>query len=145
MLTNRWRRRDERGASAIELAIVAPVLIFVIFATIQFALWFYGRNVALQAAREGVSSARLVDVDDPTVDPESRLRDIEDDVVRYARRVGQEALLEPTASAEYDGTQRVRVTVRGRAVQLVPGISLTIARTVSGEIERFERDDPDGG
>lgn len=142
---SRWRRRDERGASAIELAIVAPVLIFVIFATIQFALWFYGRNVALQAAREGVSSARLVDVDDPAVDSEAALRQIEHRVEHYARRVGQEALLDPTATAEYDGTQRVRVTVRGRAVQLVPGISLTITRTISGEIERFERDEPDGG
>jgi Flp pilus assembly protein TadG len=53
------RRRLERGASALEMAFVAPGLILLIFFSIQAALFFYGRNVAIQAAREGVSQMRV--------------------------------------------------------------------------------------
>jgi Flp pilus assembly protein TadG len=45
-------RRDE-GAAAVEFAIVAPILIMVLFAIVDFgrALWTY--NVAISALREG--------------------------------------------------------------------------------------------
>ena len=52
-------RRDQRGASAVELAMVAPAFLLLIFFSIQAALFFYGRNVALQSAREAVAQLRL--------------------------------------------------------------------------------------
>jgi Flp pilus assembly protein TadG len=138
------RVHRDRGSSALELAVIAPVLILIIFSIIQFALWFYGRNVALQAAREGVSTLRLVNDDDPDKRAAALLR-VQDDVERYAGVVGQEALLGATAVAEYVGDQRVRVTVTGRAVTLIPGWDITISRTVTGEVEQFEPDRLPGG
>ena len=38
-------RRTERGASTIELVILAPLLLGMIWLTIQFALWYQGRQV----------------------------------------------------------------------------------------------------
>ena len=54
------RRRSERGVSTLELSILAPAIIALIFVSIQTALWLYGRSVALNAAQEGVSKLRLV-------------------------------------------------------------------------------------
>jgi len=60
MLPHRPRRRSERGVSSLELAILAPAILALIFVSIQTALWLYGRSVALNAAQEGVSRLRLV-------------------------------------------------------------------------------------
>ena len=52
------RLAGDDGASALELSIVAPAILALIFA-IQAGLFFYCRTVAVQAAREGVSQLRL--------------------------------------------------------------------------------------
>jgi hypothetical protein len=130
--------RSDRGASAIELSIVAPAVLLLIFSTVQFALWLYGRNVALQAAREGVSRLRLVDDADAAA-AESRT---EKEVEEYAQTVGRESLLDPVATAVYDVDRgRVSVTVTGRVVTLVPGFDLNATRSATGEVERFEGDE----
>lgn len=130
-------RRGDRGASAIELSLVAPVVLLLIFATVQFALWLYGRNVALQSAREGVSRLRLVASAEAATSEAATEREVES----YAAAVGRESLLDPVATATYDDrTGRVRVTVTGRVVSLVPGWGFTVTRTATGEVERFEED-----
>jgi Flp pilus assembly protein TadG len=129
--------RGDRGTSAIELSIVAPIVVLLIFSTVQFALWLYGRNVALQAAREGVSRLRLADESDAA----SSVDRTEKDTEAYAAQVGRESLLDPAAAATYDARSgRVRVTVTGRVVSLVPAFSFRVTRTATGEIERFEED-----
>ena len=134
------RPRGDSGASALELSIVAPAVLLLIFSTIQFALWSYGRNVALQAAREGVSRLRTVPSD---ADTDAAREAIEDDVEAYAVQVGAESLLDPAAVARYDATGegRVRVTVTGRVASLVPGLTLRVTGSATGEIERFEPDE----
>jgi Flp pilus assembly protein TadG len=135
-----WRaaERNDRGASAIELSIVAPVILLLIFFTVQVALWLYGRNVALQAAREGVSTLRLVGEDQDIPAAESRT---ETDTEAYATQVGAQSLLKPLATAHFNSaTGRVRVTVTGHVVSLV-GLDLTVRRSATGEVERFEGDD----
>ena len=37
----RSRRNDERGSSAVEMAIIFPVTVFVVFGIIQFGLWYH--------------------------------------------------------------------------------------------------------
>jgi Flp pilus assembly protein TadG len=130
--------RGDRGASAIELSIVAPVILLLIFFTVQVALWLYGRNVALQAAREGVSTLRLVGETEDIPAAESRT---ETNTEAYATKVGAQSLLDPLATAHFNGaTGRVRVTVTGHVVSLV-GLNLTVTRSATGEVERFEGDD----
>jgi Flp pilus assembly protein TadG len=133
------RLRGDRGSSAIELSIVAPVVVLLIFSTVQFALWLYGRNVALAAAREGVSQLRLASADNgPAAEDKT-----ESDVARYARTVGGESLLNPDVTADYNDREgRAVVTVKGDVVTLVPLWTFHVARTATGEIERFEQDRP---
>src|SRR3984885_12406352 len=51
----------DRGASAIELVILAPALIFVSMLIIQFALWLDATHAALAAAQEGDRAARAAE------------------------------------------------------------------------------------
>ena len=132
------RPAGDRGASAIELAFVAPVLLMLIFFSIQAALWWYGRTVALQAAREGVSQLRLA----PT---EAEYRRIEGPVTdrteSFAVAVGRESLLAPEATPGYDDAAgRVSMRVTGSVITLWPGPDLRVTQEAFGEVERFEGD-----
>jgi Flp pilus assembly protein TadG len=137
MSRRRAATRDDRGASAIELSIVAPAVVLLIFFTVQVALWLYGRNVALEAAREGVSTLRLVDETSDMAAAEDRT---EHDTEAYATTVGGQSLLKPIVTAHYDAASgRVRVTVTSEVVSLI-GLDLPVSRSATGEIERFEED-----
>ena len=109
-----------------------------IFFSIQAGLYFYGRTVAEQAAREGVSKLRLAQTE--TISDSIRA-DVQAAVKAYALAVGRETLLDPAATTTYDGvTGVVSVTVTGNVITLVPGLDLTVTQRVFGEIERFEGD-----
>lgn len=133
------RLRGDRGASALELTLVAPGLLAFVFFTIQAGLYFYGRAVAEQAAREGVSRLRLAQT---TTISDSIRDDVQTAVENYAVLVGRETLLEPEATTTYDaGSGKVSVTVSGSVITLVPGLDLEVTQRVFGEIERFEGDE----
>src|ERR1700748_1100107 len=53
----RWRR-DDRGSSVIELAVLAPGFLMIIMLIVQFGLWFNARHAALGAAQAGAQVAR---------------------------------------------------------------------------------------
>jgi Flp pilus assembly protein TadG len=134
MLRRRLTDRD-RGVSSLELAFIAPTLILLIFFVIQAALYFYGRSVAQDAAREGVSQLRL---DQTVSDYAGNHSQIEKDVAAFAHNIGSGALHIDRVTSDYhpdDGT--VTVTVTGTAVSLT-GLSLNISETVTGRIERFQ-------
>lgn len=44
---------NERGAVAAEFAILLPVLLLIVFGTIEFGMMMYGREVVTNATREG--------------------------------------------------------------------------------------------
>ena len=56
----RWSRlrRDDRGSSVIELAVLAPAFLMIIMLIVQFALWFNARQAALASAQAGAQVAR---------------------------------------------------------------------------------------
>lgn len=118
------------------MAFIAPGLILLIFFSIQAALYFYGRNVAIQSAREGVSQLRLAQ-DRATYDD---IRGgVVDNTERFAREVGREALIGPVATASYDDELgRVRMKVTGQVITLVPWLDLTVTQEAEGPVERFE-------
>jgi Flp pilus assembly protein TadG len=58
----RWRDAladRDRGTSPIELAILLPVIVVAMFATIQVAVYFLARTEALAVAQEAVSAQRV--------------------------------------------------------------------------------------
>jgi Flp pilus assembly protein TadG len=46
-------RLNERGATAVEFAILLPVLLLILFGIIEFGMIMYGREIVTNAAREG--------------------------------------------------------------------------------------------
>ena len=60
MQRNAGARRHDRGAAALELAIVLPVLVSLTFGIVDFARMFNAEIQVSQAAREGVRLASLV-------------------------------------------------------------------------------------
>jgi hypothetical protein len=120
------------------MSIVAPGLVLLIFFGIQSGLYFYGRTVAVQSAREGVSLLRLSQTEQMARDLTPAARAKAED---FAVAVGRESLLDPVAEVQYDpagGEVEVRVT--GRVISLVPGLDLEVSEVASGTIERFEGD-----
>jgi Flp pilus assembly protein TadG len=59
MVTQNLRRWRDRGAAAVEFALVVPVLILLIFGSIEFGLAVQARTMIGNAAREGVRVASL--------------------------------------------------------------------------------------
>jgi hypothetical protein len=118
------------------MAFIAPGLIFLIFLCVQGALFFYGRSVAIQSAREGVSQLRLAQ-DRATYD--DIRHGVVDNTQRFATTVGREALIDPVATPSYDEERgRVRMRVQGRVISLVPWLDLTVTEEAEGPVERFE-------
>jgi Flp pilus assembly protein TadG len=66
----RIRDRGERGAAAVEFALVLPVLLMIVLGTIDWGWYFFVSQVVTNAAREGarVGSLTAYDPDDPGAD-----------------------------------------------------------------------------
>lgn len=133
------RRRDERAASAIELSIVAPTFLLLIFTIVQGALWYYGRNVALSAAREGASYLRLAGEGDSG--QRTQYSDAAVDASTYF--VQDIGMLQPAyrVDATFDGDETATMTVGGTVIDLVPFTDLYVEQTVTVELEQFREDE----
>ena len=128
----------DAGVGSLELAVIAPSLLLLIFFLVQAVLWFYARSVALQAARDGVSQLRLdqaanaCEADKPVVAGK---------VSDYAEKVGSGALTAATVTAQCHyqpgGGSTVTVTVRGEAISLI-GVTMHITQSATGRVEQFQ-------
>lgn len=135
------RRRDERAVSAIEMSIVAPVFLLLIFSVVQGALWFYGRNVALTAAREGASHLRLA-ASAGSVEASGYEAVAEETAEAYASEVGMLHGADAVAMTGMgEGEDYAQVTVTGTITDLVPFWELDVSRTVTVRVEKFRPDE----
>lgn len=130
----RPRRGDDRGVSALELAVIGPSLLLLIFFVIQVALYLYARSVALQTARDAVSQLRLA--------PDRAQFDalaprVREQAIAFARQVGSHALSEVDEQPTY-ADDHVTVRVTGATITLVPGFTIHVTQQASGRWERFE-------
>ncbi len=48
--------RGQDGSASLEIAILAPALLLLVFAIVQGGLWFHARNLAQAAAQEGATA-----------------------------------------------------------------------------------------
>jgi Flp pilus assembly protein TadG len=137
----RWRA--DRGSSAVELAILAPVLLLFMLFIIEFALWFDAKHAALAAAQEGARVAR----DSAATNPGWQAL-ASADAMSYYQHLDTSVLAQVTAQAAPGTGNTVNVTVSGRLNGIFP---LTITVTVGGPVECFRPIDlegqcsPDGG
>lgn len=123
------RRRDEAGATAIELAMYMPLLLLVIFMAVQWSMVYLGNQAANAVARETARVARSTGDADA-----ARARGRE-----YARNIGKGVLEDVRISVTAVGEGRVRVTVTGHAQKISPVGVPTVSETVEGPLEEFRR------
>lgn len=137
------RSGGDRGAMSLSLAIVFPVVLLLLLLVVQASLWWYARQVALTAAREGVEAGRTQGAADAATKgtPDGAADQAAKDA---AARAQAEDFLHRQGSGSYevstDGStaQRVRVTVRLTPTLLIPGLSAPrISQFAEAPRERF--------
>ncbi|MFF4343200.1 TadE family protein [Kitasatospora sp. NPDC001540] len=119
-----------------EFLLITPLLFVMIFALVQFGLYYFASTVAESAAQAGARRARAAADDDPQWRELARTT-----ASNRIDSLGPALLGDPSITAVQDGDQ-VGVTVKGRVVQVVPWLDLTVTGTSVGPIERFV---PDAG
>ena len=148
-IPRRWSRRrvfgrgtdrgaTDHGASAIELVILAPALIFVSMLIIQFALWLDATHAALAAAQEGDRAARAAEFNQGNWQQTATQV-----AMNYYHGLDTSVLSDVSVSRiAYDqGTNTVTLTVSGKLTGIFP---LAVSETVSGPVECFRTSASEG-
>ncbi|RCG26001.1 pilus assembly protein [Streptomyces diacarni] len=130
--------RGESGMSAIEFVILTPVLFFLIFATVQFALYFFADHVAQAAAQAGARKARQ----EADADPGGWRAKARETSGSYIEQLGPELILDPDVTMLHPEQNTVGVEIRARVPSVFPGLDLDVYALSQGPVERFV---PDGG
>jgi len=124
--------RPDAGSAGLEIAILGPALLLLVFTVVQAGLWFYARSLALAAAQEGVAAARGYQASADAGVARAR---------SFLDRSAGDSLLETTVSGAGSTATTVRIEVRGRALSVLPGVSGPLVRqAAAGPVERFTVD-----
>ncbi|MDJ0464409.1 pilus assembly protein [Streptomyces sp. H27-C3] len=127
------RTRGDSGMTAIEFVLLTPVLFFMIFATVQFALYSFADHVAQAAAQAGAREARA-EADENPGGWEGKARGVADS---YIRQLGPQLVLGPEITMLQPEQNTVGVEVTGRVPSVFPGLDLTVHAQSMGPVERF--------
>jgi Flp pilus assembly protein TadG len=119
--------RDERGAVSAELVIATPLLLLLIMAVIQFALWEHAEHIATAVAQQGVSVGRLQDQTAGAGQQEAQ---------SVLDQLGPSVLTGSKITATRTA-EMTTVTVTGHAESIVGLFSLPVRATASGASENY--------
>lgn len=128
--------RGDSGMTAIEFVLLTPVLFFMIFATVQFALYFFADHVAQAAAQAGARKARATAHDEPGA-WRGKARDVVD---AYIHQLGPQLVLSPDVTMLQPEQNTVGVEISARIPTVFPGFDLTVHAQSVGPVERFVRE-----
>ncbi|KOU37616.1 TadE/TadG family type IV pilus assembly protein [Streptomyces sp. WM6378] len=124
-LGERWRQ--DRGAMALDVALIFPVVLLMLFALIQGAFYFHARQVAQHAAQIGVDAERAYDAA-PGSGPVA--------ADAFLTRAGG-SLSHPVVSVDAPAGGQVSVLVTGDVITMVPGWTLHVSSRVQAPREEF--------
>ncbi|OZV80242.1 pilus assembly protein TadE [Micromonospora echinospora] len=116
----------DRGANPVELAVVMPAILLLLFGSIQVAAWFLARSTAMHAAQSGVNAQRVHQA--PAGAGVERGN-------AFLAAAG-DWLAKPELSCASTATE-VTCTVTGKSISVVPGVHLTVSQTAHGTVERW--------
>ncbi|MBQ0905750.1 TadE/TadG family type IV pilus assembly protein [Micromonospora sp. U21] len=120
----------ERGANPVELAVVMPLILVLLFASLQVAAVFLARSTALNAAQSGVNAQRLYDApDDAGVASATRFLEATGGWLVGWEKTGPSCVIT-------ENETEVTCTVRGRSLSVVPGVDFAVQQTAHGTVER---------
>lgn len=120
-------RHKDAGSAAIEAVILFPVILALVMAIIQAAVYYHARDAARWAANGGIAAGAVGDA--PAAQAEAQAR---------VDRAGGSSLLEDATVTATRVDGQVTVTVEGTAKTFVPGLPpLKVSQTVAAPVERF--------
>ncbi|WP_461083617.1 TadE family protein [Streptomyces deserti] len=128
--------RGDSGMTAIEFVLLTPVLFFMIFATVQFALYFFADHIAQAAAQAGARKARAMADENPGA-WRGEARDVVDS---YINQLGPKLVLAPDVAMLQPEQNTVGVEITARVPTVFPGLDLTVHAQSVGPVERFVRE-----
>ena len=128
--------RGDSGMTAIEFVLLTPVLFFMIFATVQFALYFFADHVAQAAAQAGARKGRATAHEQPGA-WRGEARNVVDS---YIAQLGPQLVLAPSVRMLQPEQNTVGVEIEARVPTVFPGLDLTVHAQSSGPVERFVRE-----
>jgi len=121
------RGRDDRGSVTVESVILFPVVLLIIFGSIQAGLYYYGRSIASAAAEQGLQAARAEK--GTAGDGATRAQDF--------LTTSSKGILTDTAVRPARDAVTATITVTGQTPSLVPGMTFTVSQSASGTVERI--------
>jgi Flp pilus assembly protein TadG len=119
--------RNQRGAASAELVVATPLLLLLVLAVVQFALWQHAVHVADAAAQEGARAARL---EGGTVAAGQAKAE------QMLGQLGRTTVLDPHVTVRRDA-EHARVEVHGYASAVLPFLRLPVSASSDGPVERF--------
>ncbi|MCX4750575.1 pilus assembly protein [Kitasatospora sp. NBC_01287] len=117
----------DRGSASTELAIVAPLLLLLLLAIVQFALAVHAHHIAQAAASRALATARAehATAEAGRADGQALLRAVDSGSLRG-----------PSVAVTRTGT-RASVEVSGTVVKLIPFLDLHVTARAAGPVEHL--------
>lgn len=122
--------KGECGAATAEMVVVVPLLIVLLFAIVEFALWSQATQIAQAAAAQGVAAARVQDGTAAAGNTTAQ---------RVVDELGRGPLTEVRIDAQRT-TQSASVQVSGVVLSVIPMLRLPVHAEATGPVERFLAD-----
>jgi pilus assembly protein CpaE len=125
--------RGERGSSSVEWAVLFPVVVMLLLAGPQLALWYFAREAADAAAQAGVRAASVLDAAGGAGQQAADA---------YLTQLGSGAITSYSVTEQRTATSAtVRVTAAVPNVIPLPGFDPSVDVTVTRDRERFTTPD----
>ncbi len=120
-------RQREAGSATIEISILAPTLLLVVFSIIQVGLWSYARSLALAAAQEGAVAGSVLGSSAAAGREQAR---------RFLADSAGDSLVGTAVTSSSDA-RSLRIEVSGRALSVLPGLpGLPVRQAAESPVER---------
>lgn len=126
-LERRWNVSD-RGSASLELVVIFPVLLLIIFGAMQGALYYFACSAALASAQEGARAA---------ADENASTNDAQSAAASFLASAGGSDTLQQTRITATRSAATATVNVTGKSLSLLPGWDgITVHQTASAPVER---------
>jgi len=123
----RSTRRSERGSASVELVVLMPLLLLILFSGVQGAVYYHARTLALAAAQEGARAAARENATLTAGTSAAR---------GFVTEVAGDSLTAVTITGSRTPATAT-ITVRGSSLSLVPGWTPTVEQSASRPVERI--------
>jgi Flp pilus assembly protein TadG len=119
--------RGDRGSVSAELVIATPLLLLMVLAIVQFALWSHATHIAQTAASQGLAAARVQNA--TAAQGTTGAQHVLD-------QLGRGPLTNTRIDTRRDA-DAASIRVSGEASAVIPFLHLAVHAEAAGPVERF--------